>query len=151
MIIDSELLDNLTLQAKASPRLRMNYDLRNSSEDRSQRMLNAMEPGTVVPVHRHRASSEVVAVIRGSIRQNFYDDEGKVTESIVYKAGGDVSLCVVPVGSWHNSESLESGTIIFEAKDGAYEPLSGEDILNIPENIDASQPGHATLDKKDLK
>lgn len=129
MIIDSKLLDNLTLEAKASPRLRMNYDLRNSSEDLSQRMLNAMEPGTEVPVHRHAASSETVVVIRGSIRQNFYDDKGEVTESIVYKAGGDVSICVVPTGAWHNSESLESGTIIFEAKDGAYAPLGKDDIL----------------------
>lgn len=129
MIIDSKLLDGLTLEAKASPRLRMNYDLRNSSEDLSQRMLNAMEPGTVVPVHRHKASSETVVVIRGSIRQNFYDDNGAVTESIVYQTGGGVSICVVPKGSWHNSESLESGTIIFEAKDGAYAPLEKDDIL----------------------
>lgn len=129
MLIDSTLLDNLTAEAKQSPRLRMNYDLRNSPEDGSQRMLNAMEPGTVVPVHRHGKSSETVVVIRGSIRQNFYDSEGNVTESIVYKAGGRVSICVVPMNAWHNSESLESGTIIFEAKDGAYEPHGEEDIL----------------------
>lgn len=131
MIIDSTLLDNLTDEAKRSPRLRMNYDLRNSSEDGSQRMLNAMEPGTEIPVHRHTKSSETVVVIRGSIRQNFYDADGKLTESEVYKAGGPVSICVVPLGAWHNSESLESGTIIFEAKDGAYEPLRDDDMLNL--------------------
>lgn len=129
MLIDSTLLDNLTAEARRSPRLRMNYDLRNSPEDGSQRMLNAMEPGTVVPVHRHGKSSETVVVIRGSIRQNFYDSDGNVTESIVYKAGDSVSICVVPVNAWHNSESLESGTIIFEAKDGAYEPLGEEDVF----------------------
>lgn len=128
MLIDSELLDNLTMEARRSPRLRMNHDLRNSPDDLSQRMLNAMEPGTEVPVHRHTKSSETVVVIRGSIRQNFYDEDGNVTESVVYKAGAPVSICVVPLGAWHNSESLESGTIIFEAKDGAYEPLSEDDI-----------------------
>ena len=80
MLIDSTLLDNLTEEARRSPRLRMNYDLRNSSGDGSHRMLNAM-------------------------------------------------ICVVPINAWHNSESLETGTIIFEAKDGAYEPLGDEDIL----------------------
>ena len=131
MLIDSTLLDNLTAQAKRSPRLRMNYDLRNSAEDGSQRMLNAMEPGTEVPVHRHRMSSETVVVIRGTIRQKFYDNDGNVTESVVYRAGDPVPICVVPVNVWHNSESLESGTIIFEAKDGAYEPLGEGDILRV--------------------
>lgn len=87
MLIDSTLLDNLTEEARRSPRLRMNYDLRNSSGDGSQRMLNAMEPGTLIPVHRHTKSSETVVVIRGAIRQNFYDDGGNVTESVIYRAG----------------------------------------------------------------
>lgn len=129
MLIDSTLLDNLTEEARRLPRLRMNYDLRNSSGDGSQRMLNAMEPGTLIPVHRHTKSSETVVVIRGAIRQNFYDDGGNVTESVIYRAGAPVPICVVPVNAWHNSESLETGTIIFEAKDGAYEPLGDEDIL----------------------
>ena len=107
----------------------MNYDLRNSSGDGSQRMLNAMEPGTLIPVHRHTKSSETVVVIRGAIRQIFYDDGGNVTESVIYRAGAPVPICVVPINAWHNSESLETGTIIFEAKDGAYEPLGDEDIL----------------------
>ena len=131
LLIDATLLDNLTEEARRSPRLRMNYDLRNSSEDGSQRMLNAMEPGTVIPVHRHTKSSETVVVIRGAIRQNFYDADGNVTESVIYRAGASVSICVVPINVWHNSESLEPGSIIFEAKDGAYEPLGQDDILNI--------------------
>ena len=129
MLIDSKLLDGLTEEARKSPRLRMNYDLRNSPHDGSQRMLNAMEPGTEIPVHRHTGSSETVAVIRGAIRQNFYDEDGNITESVIYKAGAPVSICAVPLGTWHNSESLEPGTIIFEAKDGAYEPLGEKDIL----------------------
>lgn len=131
MTIDSTILDNLSQEAERAPRLRMNLDLRNSPRDGSQRMLNAMEPGTVVPVHRHMRSSETVVVIRGSIRQNFYDDDGNVTDSMVFSAGSPVPICVVPVGVWHNSESLARGTIIFEAKDGSYEPLGDSDILKV--------------------
>ncbi len=129
MVINNELLNQLTEEAKQNPRLRQNYDLRNSPEDKSQRMLNAMEPGTVVPVHRHRTTSEVVSVIRGTVRQNFYDDNGVLTESFVVEAKGDVPFFVVPIGVWHNSESLESGTIIFEAKDGPYTAPNPEDFM----------------------
>ena len=129
MIIDSNLLDNLTDQAKSSPRLRMNYDLRNSSDDGSQRLLNALEPGTLLPIHRHRNTSETVAVLRGSLRQNFYDETGCLTESAVVSSGDSCPFFVVPMGVWHNTESLESGTVIFEAKDGKYEPVAAEDIL----------------------
>ena len=71
MTIDTALLDSLTAQAKASPRLRMNYDLRNSAEDGSQRMLNALEPGTEIPIHRHRGTSETVCIVRGRVVQHF--------------------------------------------------------------------------------
>ncbi len=130
MEIDESLLNRLTEEAKVSPRLRTNYDLRNSSADSSQRMLNAMEPGTLVPVHRHRTSSETVVVIRGAVRQNFYDEKGTLVESFVVRAGSGVPIFVVPIGAWHNSVALESGTIIFESKDGAYEPQQPEDIMS---------------------
>lgn len=129
MIISTELLDNLTAQAKASPRLRQNYDLRDTPEDGSQRMLNAMEPGTILPIHRHRRSSETVVILRGRGRWNFYDDEGNNTESTVLDANGEVRALSVPKGQWHKTESLESGTVILECKDGAYEPLGEQDIL----------------------
>lgn len=129
MKITNELLDNLTAQAKQSERLRMAYDLRTSLDDRSQRMLNAMEPGTILPIHRHRRSSESCAVLRGAIRENFYDNEGNLIETFDLKAGSSLAFCQIPKGAWHNTESLESGTIIFEAKDGAYTPLTDEDIL----------------------
>jgi len=86
MIIDKDVLDNLTAQAKASPRLRMNLDLRNSPSDGSQRMLNAIEPGTVMPIHRHLSSSETVAILRGKICWHFYEESGKETESVVLDA-----------------------------------------------------------------
>ena len=129
MKLSTTLLDNLTAAAKESPRLRMNYDLRNTPEDGSQRMLNALEPGTVLPIHRHRGSSEVVVILRGSATQYFYDDAGALTETITIKAGSDCPGMVVEKGRWHRLESLETGTVIFECKDGAYEPIADIDIL----------------------
>lgn len=131
MIIDKKLLDNLTLQAKHDPRLRQAYDLRNSANDQSQRMLNALEPGTVLAIHRHRTTSEVTSVVRGRVRQNIYDDNGILIETFVASADGFPNFYVTPCGVWHNTECLESGTVIFEAKDGVYKPLSLEDIKNV--------------------
>lgn len=129
MIIDNHQLDNLTSQAKASPRLRMNMDLRNSPEDGSQRMLNALEPGTVMPIHRHMASSETVTLLRGRIRWHFYDDAGKETESVVLDANGDVRCINVEKARWHSLECLESGSVLFESKDGKYELLREDEIM----------------------
>jgi cupin fold WbuC family metalloprotein len=127
MKIDKELLDKLTEQAKASQRLRMNYDLRNSAEDRSQRMLNALEPGTVMPVHRHLKSSETVVCIRGHFEEYFYDDNGVLTDTIDMVPGGVVLN--VPIGMWHSLKSLESGTVLLECKDGRWEPLGEEEVM----------------------
>ena len=127
MIIDKEVLDSITAQAKASPRLRMNLDLRNSSNDLSQRMLNAIEPGTVMPIHRHTKSSETVVCIRGHFEEYFYDEKGTLTETIDMLPGGN--MLNVPAGQWHSLRSLESGTVLFECKDGPYAPLGEGDIL----------------------
>lgn len=123
MIIDNELLDRLSAQAKANPRLRQNYDLRTTPEDGSQRMLNALEPGTVMPIHRHTRSTETMVMIRGSLKEYFYDNDGNLTDTILLQAGGPVPALQIPVGAWHSLEVLEEGTVIFEAKDGKYEPL----------------------------
>lgn len=130
-MIDQQLLDSLTLQAKQYPRLRQAYDLRNSTNDQSQRMLNALEPETVLPIHRHRKTSEVTSVVRGRVRQNMYDDNGVLIESFEASADGFPNFYVTPIGVWHNTECLESGTVIFEAKDGAYEPLRDEDVMKL--------------------
>ena len=127
MIIDRHILDELTTQAKSFPRLRMNLDLRNSSGDSSQRMLNAVEPGTVVPIHRHKSSSETVVCIRGHFEEYFYDENGVLTDTIDMTPGGNVLN--IPIGQWHSLKSLESGTVLLECKDGAYEPIGPEDIL----------------------
>lgn len=130
MTIDKTLLDMLSAKAKASPRLRMNYDLRNGSEDNSQRLLNALEPGTKLPIHRHTKSNETFTVLRGSLKELFYDEEGRLTESIVLQANGPQYGIDIPIGRWHSSECLESGTVILVCKDGRYEPERDEDLLD---------------------
>ena len=129
MIITQDVLDELTAKAKASERLRANLDLRNSSDDLSQRMLNALEPGTVMPVHRHRFTSETCACIRGHFEEYFYDEQGNLTETVDMVPGGVVLN--IEKGQWHSLKSLESGTVLLEAKDGSYEPLGVEDILSV--------------------
>lgn len=132
MKITQALLDKLTTEAKASPRLRMNLDLRNSAEDQSQRMLNAIEPGSPLPIHRHRHSSETVVCLRGRLVEEFYDElERTCTEAIEISPNGPIVAVNIPAGQWHTVRVLESGTVIMEVKDGEYEPLGEEDILSL--------------------
>ena len=131
MIIDKKLLDELTAKAKENPRLRCNLDMRNSADDQSQRMLNALEPGTIMPIHRHLASSETVIIIRGRIRWLFYDEQGRITESTELWSDGDVRMLNVEKGRWHSLECLESGSVLFESKDGPYHPLEEDEIMNL--------------------
>lgn len=128
MFFDNSFFEDLSKKAKESPRLRVNFDLRNSPEDGSQRMLNALEPGTVLPIHRHRKSSEIMVVIKGSVKETFYNESGEMTSTWILKSGEN-SIIEIPVGQWHSLECLEPGTIIYESKDGKYEPTSSEDIL----------------------
>ena len=134
MVVDKKILDELTAKAKENPRLRCNLDMRNSADDQSQRMLNALEPGTVMPIHRHMASSETVIIIRGRIRWLFYDEQGRITESTELWSDGDVRMLNVEKGRWHSLECLESGSVLFEAKDGPYHPLEEDEVFN-PEKI----------------
>ena len=130
MVINQAILDNLTEQAKASPRLRMNLDLRNSEADQSQRMLNAIEPGSPLPIHRHMKSSETVVCLRGRLVEEFYDDLERIcTDAIELRPDGPVVALNIPIGQWHTVRALESGTVIMEVKDGPYEPTGPEDIL----------------------
>ena len=130
MKITQHLLDELTAKAKESPRLRMNYDLRNSAEDKSQRMLNAIEPGSPLPIHRHTKSSETVVCLRGRLVWEFYDElERRCTETVELSPNGPVVALNIPVGQWHTVRVIESGSVILETKDGPYEPLDPEDIM----------------------
>ena len=130
MEITQALLDKLTEEAKASPRLRMNYDLRNGAEDQSQRMLNAIEPGSPLPIHRHRQTTETVVCLRGRLVEEYYDElERTCTERIELSPNSPIVALNVPAGQWHTVKALESGTVLLEMKNGAYEPLSDVDIL----------------------
>lgn len=132
MVITQAILDQLTEQAKASPRLRMNLDLRNGEGDTSQRMLNAIEPGSPLPIHRHRNTSETVVCLRGRLVEEYYDELERICmERIELSPNGPVVAVNIPAGQWHTVRALESGTVILEAKNGAYEPLSDVDILQI--------------------
>ena len=132
MVINQAILDQLTEQAKASSRLRMNMDLRNSSEDQSQRMLNAIEPGSKIPVHRHQNTNETVVCLRGRLVEEYYDDlEHICTERFELRPDGPVVALNIPAGQWHTVRALESGTVIMEFKDGHYEPMEPEDILSL--------------------
>ena len=140
MKITQAILDDLTAKAKASERLRMNLDLRDSAEDGSQRMLNAIEPGSLLPIHRHQKTSETVVCIRGRLVEEFfaeqsgkaerYDDLGRIcTERIELSPNGPVVALNIPAGQWHTVQALESGTVILEMKNGKYEPISDVDVL----------------------
>ena len=122
MEINKELLDNLFEQAKENPRLRQNLDLRTSSADTSQRMLNALLPGTVVPIHRHPQSTENVLLLCGKIVEVICDENGNEIERIHLDPTVGNYGCVVSQGAWHTVEVLEP-SVIYEAKDGKY----GED------------------------
>ena len=129
MIITKEILDELTSKAKENSRLRYNLDMRNSADDQSQRMLNALEPGTVMPIHRHKTTSETCSCIRGHFEEYFYDEEGRLTETVDVVPGGVVLN--IEKGQWHSLKCLESGTVLFEAKDGPYHPLEEDEIMNL--------------------
>lgn len=131
MILNKKLMDDLSSQAKENPRLRQAFDLRTTPNDSSQRILNAVEPGTILPIHRHRGSTETIIVIRGKVVQHYYDDNGNKTASYELAPNSAQVGMSVPVGQWHALESLEEGSIIFECKDGAYQPLSADDILEV--------------------
>ena len=143
--VSDALLDQLTEQAKASPRLRMNYDLRNSQEDGSQRMLNAIEPGSPLPIHRHKYTSETVVCLRGRLVWEYYQEvqgsrftvqgvqepKAELVEEIELSPNGQVVALNIPAGQWHTVRALESGSVILEMKDGTYEPLREEDVLEL--------------------
>ena len=129
MELNDKLLHELAQKAAASERLRMNLDLRTTSEDQSQRMLNALQPGTVLPIHRHTGSTEVVVILRGRMDEIFYDDHRRETARFHLDPAHGVYGISIPQGQWHGIEVFEP-TVILECKDGAYEPLKPEDVLS---------------------
>lgn len=130
MVITQALLDQLTEQAKASPRLRMNLDLRNTPDDNSQRMLNAIEPGSDMAIHRHQKTSETVVCLRGRLVEEFFGELERIcTDAIELTTNGPNVAVNIPIGQWHRIRAVESGSVVLSVKDGAWEPLGDEDIL----------------------
>lgn len=128
-IINDELLDQVTAQAKESPRLRMNHNLHENLEAKAQRLLNALEPGTVLPIHRHQTTAETYFVLRGRLRVQFYNDSKEIVEECELNPQNGNYGVNIPAGQWHTLEVLESGTVIFEVKEGPYIPITPENLL----------------------
>lgn len=131
MKINTTLLNQLSSQAAESPRLRMNFDLRDSENDTSQRMLNALEMGTVLPIHRHQNTSETIIVIRGALKEYYHDDQGNITETFELSANGPTFGLNIPKGQWHSLEVTEPQTVIIEMKNGEYHALNSNDVLSV--------------------
>jgi cupin fold WbuC family metalloprotein len=130
--INTQLLNSITAQAQTNPRLRMNHNLHDSLQSGAQRLLNALEPGTILPVHRHRHTAETYILLRGRLRVFFHDSDGRVSESFLLDPLEGQYGVHIPAGQWHSLEVLQSGSVIFEVKDGPYEPLGEGDVLTLP-------------------
>lgn len=131
MIIDRELLDRVSVQAKKSPRLRMNYNFHHSLDEKCHRFLNAVEPGTEIPIHRHPTKDESFVILRGKVGSTTYNDDGSVIESVVLCQEDGVYGVDIPKGVWHKLESLEPGSVIFECKEGPFVPHEEDGVLEV--------------------
>lgn len=129
MIISIDFLDNVSSQAKESHRLRMNYNLHESLDAKVQRLFNAMEPGTIIPIQRHQNTAETLMLVRGKMKVQLYDDNKNVIEEAILSHESGNYGVHIPVGVWHCVEILESDTVMFEVKEGPYAPLALEDIM----------------------
>ena len=130
-IIDESLLNEVSSQAKASPRLRMNYNFHQSLNDKCHRFLNAVEPGTKVEIHRHPTKDESFVILRGKVRVNTYNDDGSIIEEVVLSQESGNYGVDIPKNVWHKLESLEPGSVIFECKEGPFVPHEVEGILEV--------------------
>lgn len=130
MLLNQKLIDRVSSTAKETPRLRMNYNLHESYNDSVQRMINAIEPGSIIPIARHKLCNETLILLQGKLKVLIYDDTKHVIEeTILDRSLGNLGYHISK-GVWHKVESLESGTVLFETREGPYEPVGSEDILN---------------------
>ena len=129
MLIDKDLLKKISEEAENSPRLRMNYNFHDSLDAPAQRLLNALQPGTQLPIHRHQHTSETYILLQGKIRVLFYNENKMVIDSSILDPSESVFGVHIPIGQWHTIEVLESNSVIFEVKDGPYMPINNLDIL----------------------
>lgn len=131
-IIDKQLLDDVSIQAQKSNRLRMNYNFHQSLEDKCHRFLNAVEPGTVVPIHKHPTKDESFVILRGKVRVTTHNDDGSIIEDVVLRQESGNYGVDIPKNVWHKLESLESGSVIFECKEGPFVEQEEEGVLAMP-------------------
>lgn len=129
-IINAQLLDEVTRRAKNSPRLRMNYNFHHDLDELCHRMLNALEPGTDIPIHRHPEKDESFVVLRGKVRSTTYNDDGSVMESVVLCQEEGVYGVDIPKNVWHKLEALTS-SVIFECKQGPFVPHEVEGVMQL--------------------
>ena len=133
-VIDLTLLDKVSSEAKESPRLRMNHNFHQSLDDKCHRFLNAVEPGTKVPIHRHPTKDESFVILRGKVRSTTYNDDGSIIDSVVLSQEDGVYGVDIPKNVWHKLESLEPGSVFFECKEGPFVEHEVEGILQLPES-----------------
>lgn len=131
MILDDKLLDGVTEKAKKSERLRMNFNLHESLDAKAQRLFNALEPGTILPIHRHRNTAETYILLRGRMNVIFYNEDGSISEKKEINPLKGIYGAHIEKGQWHTLEVLESGTVLFEVKDGPYIPYQPEDVMQL--------------------
>ena len=132
MVIDKNLLDKVSEQAKDSPRLRKNFNFHQSLDEKCHRFLNAVEPGTVVDIHRHPAKDETFVLLRGRVEVRTYNDEGSLIESVELCPEDGKYGVNIPKGVWHNLVAIEPDSVFFECKEGPYSPHDQEGILELP-------------------
>ena len=130
MVIDKELLDRVSKQAKANQRLRMNYNFHQSLDEKCHRFLNAVEPGTVVEIHRHPTKDETFVLLRGRVVVYTYNDDGSVLESVELNPNEGRYGVNIPKGVWHTLEALEL-SVIFECKEGPFVPHEIDGVLRL--------------------
>ena len=129
MVIDKKLLDEVSEQAKSSPRLRMNFNFHLGLDEKCHRFLNAVEPGTEVPIHRHPTKDETFVILRGKVRVTTHRDDGSIIEDVVLSAEEGRYGVNIPKGVWHTIETMEPNSVIFECKEGPFVPHEEDGIL----------------------
>lgn len=132
MIIDKILLDNVSEQAKESPRLRMNFNFHQSLDEKCHRFLNAVEPETEVPIHKHPTKDETFVILRGKVRVTIHNDDGSIIEDYVLCPDEGRHGVNITKGVWHKLECLEENSVIFECKEGPFVPHEEDGILDFP-------------------
>ncbi len=131
MVIDKKLLDEVTEKAKSSPRLRMNFNFHQSLDEKCHRFLNAVEPGTKVPTHKHPTKDETFVILRGKVQVTTHRDDGSVIEDVMLCAEEGRYGVNIPKGVWHTIEAIEADSVIFECKEGPFVPHEKDGILEV--------------------